>query len=211
MISRDSGRLSSPTKPQSLNGPSQYEVYPAILPKYFKVEGNCNVPFRFVQLLNAASSISSTPSGIIRDPVSILQSENALPQIFFNLSGSTRLVRLFLLVRASPGISSSLLTPLYSILGPKSPPSPFTILTSFRLRAERLVISLLITPKSLAVIVPVTFRFLTLLTSSPLAAMQASSVPGVSTFMTTYSLAIPSCEVLSFSHTVMLSPLSENS
>ena len=58
--------------------------------------------------------------------------------------------------------------------------------------------------------VPVTFRFLTLLTSSPLAAMQASRVPGVSTLTTTYSLAIPSCEVLSFSHTVMLSSLRVN-
>src|SRR5574344_1512993 len=97
MVSNDSGSCSSQMNPQSLKAPSQYEVYPPTRPRVFNVEGSLRTPLRFVQERNAAKSISVTPSGIISEPVSPLQSANALFPIFSSLSGRIRLVMLRLL------------------------------------------------------------------------------------------------------------------
>lgn len=78
------GKFNSPEKLHSEN---------ALDPIFLRVEGSCRVPFKEEHELNAASSIISTPSGIIKLPVRFVP---ANPLMTFNVSGNINFSRLCL-------------------------------------------------------------------------------------------------------------------
>lgn len=148
ITSSPSGNLSSHTNLSFKN------VFTPVI--RLRVDGRDNVPLRFRQFPKAPYSISITPSGMFREPL-IPDSPIALVLITLSVSGKTKFVNVLFFAKQLSGSSSS--SPSMWKLSDVAGTNPFLILTSFKLTADSEYILSRIKRKSMAFMVPVTFRF----------------------------------------------------